>query len=117
MAKQKAKSLDIPFKPNPKQIEVYRALTDSTTTEVYFTGGAGSGKSYLGCCWILFHCFLFPKIKCLIGRKKLDDLKETTLATMFEILAEWNYIAYDYNKQSSIITFKNGSAQQNVKRK
>lgn len=109
MATKKKKTFDIFFSPTKKQLEVYQALTDSTTTEIYFTGGSGSGKSWLGCCWILIHCLYYPGIKALIGRKKLDDLKETTLATLLFILAEWNYTQYTYNKQNNIITFANGS--------
>lgn len=105
----KKKTFDINFKPTLKQLEVYQALTDSQTTEIYFTGGSGSGKSWLGCCWILIHCLYYPGVKALIGRKKLDDLKETTLATLLGILAEWNYTQYVYNKQNNIISFNNGS--------
>ena len=96
----------------PKQSTAFRYLLDNTTTELLFGGGAGGGKSYLGCAWIIYSCIKYKGIRCLIGRSKLDNLKKTTLNTFFEICKEWKLISgkdFTFNAGSNIIKFYNGS--------
>lgn len=95
-----------------KQSEAISYLFDQKTSELLFGGGAGGGKSFLGCAWIIILCLKYKGIRCLIGRSKLDNLKKTTLNTFFEICNNWNLVAgkdYQYNGSTNIITFKNGS--------
>tara|TARA_R100001443_G_scaffold2640_5_gene8660 strand:+ start:2752 stop:4065 length:1314 start_codon:yes stop_codon:yes gene_type:complete len=96
----------------PKQSTAIRHLFDNETSEVLFGGGAGGGKSYIGCAWIIYSCIKYKGIRCLIGRSKLDNLKKTTLNTFFEICKEWGLKSnkdYQFNAGSNIITFFNGS--------
>jgi phage terminase large subunit len=96
----------------PKQSAAIRHLFDNETSEVLFGGGAGGGKSYFGCSWIIDACLKYKGIRCLIGRSKLDNLKKTTLNTFFEVCADWGMKAgkhYEFNGGSNIITFYNGS--------
>ena len=95
-----------------KQGLALKYLTDNTTTELLYGGGAGGGKSYLGCVWIIWLCTKYDGVRCLIGRSKLDTLKKTTLKTFFEVCGAFGIQAnvhYKYNAQTNIITFYNGS--------
>ena len=95
-----------------KQNKAWRFLTDKKTAKIIFGGGAGGGKSFLGCGWLIVMCTGYPGTRWLMGRKKLKRLKETTLKTFFEICRMWGFregVHYKYNAQEGIITWLNGS--------
>ena len=103
--------MQVEFKPSKKQYEAWERLTDKTTRELGYGGGAGGGKSYLGCVWILSMCLAYPETTWLLGRKELVTLKRTTLLTMFKVFNEFGITEsiYNYNQQNNTITFTNGS--------
>jgi phage terminase large subunit len=68
-----------------KQTAAIEFLEDDTTTEVYYGGAAGGGKTAFGCYWQLKRRLLLPGSRGIIGRATLKALKETSLATFFEI--------------------------------
>jgi hypothetical protein len=85
---------------------------DDKTNEVLYGGSAGAGKSWLGCLWITTLCLKYNGIRCLIGRTVLQQLKLTTLNTLFETLQSMGLKSgenYVYNGQSNVITFTNKS--------
>jgi len=85
---------------------------DNKTNEICFGGSAGGGKSFIGTLWISTLCLQYAGIRCLIGRTVLQQLKMTTLNTLFETLQRMSLKAgehYTYNGQSNVITFQNGS--------
>lgn len=95
-----------------KQTIVLDLLEDSKTKEILFGGGAGGGKSILGCYWIIKQAMKYAGTRWLIGRSKLKSLKETTLNSFFDVCKQQNLkdkVDYNYNQQSGIIKFKNGS--------
>ncbi len=95
-----------------KQDLAFQYLNDKQTNEVLFGGGAGGGKSWCLCAWVILSCLQHKGIRALIGRAKLDTLKKTTLNTFFEICGQWNLTTpkhYSYNAQTNIISFYNGS--------
>lgn len=105
-------TLTINFRPYPKQELAYQLLTNRTTTELLFGGGAGGGKSRLGCSWLILSCIQYPGTRWLMGRSKLKNLKESTLLTFFEVATDWEMKAdthYKYNQQDNIISLWNGS--------
>ena len=69
-----------------KQAQALDLLNDSITTEVFYGGGAGGGKSFLGCYWVASSCALYPGTRYLVGRAHLKTLKESTLHTLFSVL-------------------------------
>ena len=100
--------VDIEF--TVKQSLAWEYLEDSTTEEILYGGAAGSGKSYLGCIWLLINCIRYPGSRWVMGRKELKRLKETTLATFFEVSNKFGFSKqFDYNAVDGAIKFKNGS--------
>lgn len=100
------------MKLSHKQTLALDILEDSTTNELEFGGGAGGGKSALGCYWQLKKRMKYPGTRGLIGRAILKTLKETTLVTLFEIAKMQGLVSgthYRYNGQSNQIDFVNGS--------
>lgn len=95
-----------------KQTKAIDYLEDNVTNELLFGGGAGGGKSILGCYWQIKQRLKYPETKGLIGRASLKTLKETTLQSFFFVAKQQGLIAgtnYKYNQQSNIIYFPNGS--------
>lgn len=95
-----------------KQSQGWKLLLDNSTNEVLYGGSAGAGKSWLGCLWISTLCLKYEGIRCLIGRTVLQQLKLTTLNTLFETLQSMGLKSgehYVFNGQSNVITFKNKS--------
>jgi len=105
-------NLVVNFKPTLKQIEAFDYLCDKETTELLYGGGAGGGKSYLGCCWLIISSMQYAGTRWLMGRAVLKSLKESTLLTFFQICKLWGLIQdvhYRYNSIEGTITFWNGS--------
>ena len=95
-----------------KQTIALDLLEDKTTNEVLFGGGAGGGKTALGCYWQLKQRLKYPNTRGLIGRAVLKTLKETTLVSLFQVAKMQGLFAdthYKYNAQMSQIEFFNGS--------
>ena len=89
-----------------------KLLLDDNTNIIVYGGSAGGGKSWLGCVWISYLCLNYQGIRCLIGRAVLQQLKLTTLNTLFEVLQMMGLKSgehYTFNGQSNVLTFNNGS--------
>ncbi|RYF12109.1 MAG: hypothetical protein EOO42_20510 [Flavobacteriales bacterium] len=95
-----------------KQTLVLDLLENKQHTEIIFGGGAGGGKSIVGCYWILKQACKYPNTRWLIGRSKLKALKETTLNSFFDVCKIQGLqpnTHFNYNQQSGIIKLFNGS--------
>lgn len=98
--------------PTPKQFDAIKLLYDRETEYLLFGGGAGGGKSWLGCEWILSLCLNFPGVRTFIGRKELKELKATTLVTLFKVCSHHKidpFQFFKYRENNSTIQFHNGS--------
>lgn len=92
-----------------KQEQAWYFLHDNETIEVLFGGGAGGGKSALGCIWCIDSALRYKGSRGLIGRSQLKTLRETTLQTFFEVASAMR-ISNRFNyKAPTTITFNNGS--------
>jgi len=94
-----------------KQVECLGYLNDKTTRKILYGGGAGGGKSFLGCYWLVAMATYYGGSRWLMGRAIAKTLKETTLKTFFEVckLTRIHPEQYQYNAQAGIIRFWNGS--------
>lgn len=75
-------------------------------------GAAGGGKSWLGSNWICTLCVRFPDIRCVIARKTIKSLKESTFNTVRSILKEWGLedgVHFKINNLENWLQFWNGS--------
>lgn len=100
------------MKLSHKQTIALDYLEDNTTTEIGYGGGAGGGKSILGCYWQIKKRLKYPDTRGLIGRASLKTLKETTLQSFFFVAKEQGLINgthFKYNAQSNQIHFFNKS--------
>lgn len=106
-------TIQINWKPSKKQLQAFNYLTDTNTNELLYGGGAGGGKSYLGCVWLIYCCLAYPGTRYLMGRAILKTLKESTLLTFFQACRQFGLkkdIDYKYNYIQGIISFlKTGS--------
>jgi phage terminase large subunit len=95
-----------------KQTKAIDLLEDEITTELYYGGAAGGGKSCFGCYWQIKRRLKYAGTRGLIGRSELKNLKKTTLNSFFEVCKMQGLkagIHFRYNQQESIIHFPNGS--------
>ena len=100
------------IEPTFKQHLAWQILQDNTTTDFLFGGGAGGGKSWLGCEWLLTSAIIYPDTRWFIAREKLTVLKRTTLITFFKVCKHHGIKKdedFTYNAQTSQIKFTNGS--------
>lgn len=104
--------IKIKWEASDKQLEALDILEDQTTTELLYGGGAGGGKSYLGCAWLIYSCLKYPGSRWLMGRAVLKNLKASTLLTFFQLCKRWGLRAdqeYTYHSMEGIIRFANSS--------
>jgi len=95
-----------------KQFDCWHYLTDSVTTEIFYGGAAGGGKSFLGAIWHIYRRTTYPGTRGLIGRSSLKALEGSTLITFFEVCRLQGYQIgrdFTYNQQKNTINWINGS--------
>lgn len=99
------------IEPTIKQHQAYQALQDKTTKFLLFGGGAGGGKSWLGCEWLITNCYFYPGSKWFIGREELKRLMGSSYVTFQKVCSFHKIPKEDWvlNGQYNYIEFKNGS--------
>jgi phage terminase large subunit len=99
------------IKPEPKQQLAWNLLLDNVTTNILFGGGAGGGKSWLGCEWLLTQCYFYPGSSWFIGRNELKRLKLSTYRTWKKVCKHHGIPDSDWrlDGDTNSIRFLNGS--------
>jgi len=98
------------LKLTPKQYTAFKYLLDKKTTEIFYGGGSGGGKSFLGCVWVLYQCIKYPGVRYLMGRARTKDLRESTMLTLFALMKQFDISdKAKYNANIGSISFWNGS--------
>lgn len=95
-----------------KQTIAWNYLEDQITNELLYGGGAGGGKSYLGCIWHIYRRTKYAGSRGLIGRAKIANLEQSTLVTLFKVASKMGYksgVHFNYNSQKHTINWANGS--------
>jgi hypothetical protein len=104
----------ITVKPTWKQHLAYQAINNNEGDSVHVTfgGGAGGGKSWFGCEWLIQNCYLYPNTRWFIGREELKRLRDSTLLTFYKVCRHQGLKVnnhFKYNGQDNFIEFENGS--------
>lgn len=109
MHQQNGRTLEI--NPTQKQYEAWLALNNPDIAEIHFGGGAGGGKSWLGCESRIVRAYAYPGYKSFIGRNELKRLMASAYVT-FGKVAKFHEIPsgdWKLNGQYNYIEFRNGS--------
>jgi len=95
-----------------KQEQAWKKLQDKTTRFPVFGGGAGGGKSWLGCEWLLTNCYFYPNSKWFIGREELKRLMSSTYITWNKVCKHHKIPSTDWTLDGkyNVIKFFNGSS-------
>lgn len=101
----------IQIQPNPKQFLAWEALNDPKIAEIHYGGGAGGGKTWLGCESRLARAYAFPGYKSFIGRNQLTRLMNTCFVSFKKVCTFHNIPGTEWklNGKYNYIEFKNGS--------
>lgn len=101
--------MEITLQPTLKQHEAYEALKDDAIKYVVFGGGAGGGKTWLGCEWLMVQAIAYPKTRWFIGRNELTRLMNSTFVTFTKVTSHHKFKDWSLNGKYNYIEFGNGS--------
>jgi hypothetical protein len=73
------------MKLNKKQTIALDYIEDNVTNEILFGGGAGGGKSILGCYALAKLANKYPESRWVMGRDSMKTLKETTFVSFLKM--------------------------------
>jgi phage terminase large subunit len=97
-----------------RQTDAWHHLETPGVIEVFAGGGAGGGKSWLGCVWQIYRRTKHPGTRGFIGRENFTALRDSTMNTYFATLDRMGLKpgdAWSYNAQEHTLRFTNGSEQ------
>lgn len=97
--------------PTLKQYEAWNALQNPNIVDIYFGGGAGGGKSWLGCESRLARAIAMPGYKSFIARNELTRLMASSFVTWGKVCKHHQISADDwhFNGKYNYIELRNGS--------
>ena len=89
-----------------QKLFTYNLFENPNCKFLWYCGGFGSGKTYIGSQSAIRMAFLAPGGRGLIARQTAVDLKATTMKTFWEVVDRRLILAH--NKSEQLITFVNG---------
>lgn len=97
-----------------KQEQAYGLLhfKESPITRLFYGGGAGSGKTYLGSIFQISRRLEYPNTRGFVARKVHSDLMKSTFKTFAKVYDEFAFPRIgkmDFNGQTATVKFPNGS--------
>lgn len=97
--------------PTEKQYLAWQALNDPSIAEIHFGGGAGGGKTWLGCESRVARAYAYPGYKSFIARYELKRLMASAFVTFTKVCKHHQVPESDWvlNSKYNFIEFKNGS--------
>lgn len=103
--------MELKITPTEKQQEAWEYLLDEKHTYVVFGGAAGSGKSWLGCEWLLVMALKYPGSRWFIGREELKKIMNSVFITWSKVCSfhKINQDSWKVNGQYNYIELANGS--------
>lgn len=105
--------MKIRLTPTKKQYEAWQHLNPYYDKSRYILlgGGAGGGKSWIICEWLIYMCYLFPDTKYFIARNELKRLMASTYVTFIKVCKHHSIPESDWslNGKYNYIEFSNGS--------
>ena len=100
---------EVNIKLTPKQADAIKFLKDDVSEEIIFGGGAGGGKSWLGCVFVTLLSLGNDGIRTFVARQTWESCRETTLKTFFGVLTNVFGMVqgehYTYNGQTKTLKF------------
>jgi len=99
------------IRPTPKQELAWQKLQDDTTRFLLFGGGAGGGKTWLYCEWLLVWAYFYPGSRAFMARNELKRLMNSTFVTWTKVCKHHSIPQEDWSLDGkyNVIRFKNGS--------
>lgn len=99
------------IRPTVKQELAWQKLQDATTRFLLFGGGAGGGKTWLYCEWLLVSAYFYPGSRGFMARNELKRLMNSTFVTWSKVCAHHGIPRGDWTLDGkyNVIRFKNGS--------
>lgn len=94
-----------------KQKQAFKYLTDKTTDELLFGGGAGGSKSFTGWMWETLMCLSYDETFYFVARNTLKDLRLYGMQSFTEVknFLQLDESDYKFNAQDNYIEFQNKS--------
>ena len=101
--------MELEIKATTKQILGWEAWNDPEKQIIIFGGGAGGGKSYLGCQLMLVGALRYPGSRWFIARNELKRLMATTYKTFVKVCKDYDIKGWRLDGKYNVIMFDNGS--------
>ena len=104
------KEIQPELRPTIKQEAAWNHLLDQSTRFLLLRGGAGGGKTWLYCEWLLTQCYKHPGSRWFIGRNELKRLMSSTYVTWTKVCAHHHIPKRDWKLDGNTTSFTSAAA-------